>query len=389
MKDVYIISAKRTPVGGYLGSLSGLSASQLGSHALLAATAGLESHIEAVYMGNVLSAQLGQAPARQAAIGAGIPVEADATTVNKVCASGMKAVMLAAQQLQTGAASLVAAGGMESMSRVPHYAQVRMGTKMGDLTLTDGLQLDGLTDAYHHYHMGVAAELCVEKYGLTREAQDAFALQSYAKAREATENGAFAAEIAPITLPGKGGDTMIDRDEDIYKLIAEKVPGLKPTFKAGGTITPANASNLNDGAAALVLATQDAINRKMLTPIARIVAFADAAQAPEWYTTAPSVAIQKALNIANLKLEDMDLIEINEAYAAVVLANSQILGMDPDRINVHGGAVAIGHPLGASGARIVVTLVHALRQHKKRYGLAAICNGGGGASAIIIENLNC
>ncbi|QBJ85123.1 acetyl-CoA C-acyltransferase [Chryseobacterium gleum] len=390
MKEVFIVAAKRTPVGGFMGSLSGLTAPQLGAIAIKNSleSLGLTSeHIDSVYMGNVLSAGLGQSPARQAAIFAGIPVDKDATTINKVCASGMKSAMIGAQQIQLGLENIVMTGGMESMSHVPHYVKLRQGNKLGDTSLTDGLIKDGLWDVYNDFHMGSAAELGVKKYGLTRQQLDEYALFSYQRAQEAAQNGKFGNELIPISIESKKGTITIDKDEDIDKLIPEKISLLKPAFEADGTLTAANSSNLNDGAAAILLGSQEAIERYHLNPLARIVAYADAAQAPEWFTTSPSVAIQKILKQKGLTLSDIDYFEINEAYSSVILSNQQILGYDLSKVNVYGGAVALGHPIGASGARIVTTLVNVLRQEKGRYGIAAICNGGGGASAILIENI--
>jgi len=391
MKEVFIISAKRTPIGGFLGNLSGLSATELGSLAIQEAytSAGVDpQNICSVYMGNVLSANLGQSPARQASKFAGIADDTDCTTVNKVCAAGMKATMLGAQQIQLGLEDLVITGGMESMSNVPHYALLRRTVKLGDETFTDGLLKDGLTDVYHNFHMGKAAEMSVVKYGLTREQQDEFALRSYSMATEATKQGKFKSEIVPVKVVAKNGELLIAEDEDIYKVIPEKVSKLKPTFETNGTITAANASNLNDGAAAILLASREAVDKYNLKPLAKIISYADAAQEPEWYATTPSLAIPKALQRANLAISDIDYFEINEAYAAVVLANQKILGLDMDKINVYGGAVAMGHPLGASGARIICTLVSVLKQEGGKYGVAAICNGGGGASAMVIENIH-
>lgn len=391
MKEVFIVSAKRTPIGGFLGSLSSLSASELGAIAIRAAYESVNipaNKIDAVYMGNVLSANIGQAPARQAAKYAGIPNETDCTTINKVCAAGMKATILGAQQIQLGLEDLVITGGMESMSNVPHYAQLRKPIKLGDKTFIDGLLKDGLTDAYQHIHMGNAAELCVTKYQLSREAQDEFALNSYSKATKATQNGKFANEITPVKFLQKNKEILVSEDEDIYKIIPEKVALLKPIFDPKGSITAANASNLNDGAASLLLASKEAVELYQLKPLAKIIAYADAAQEPAWFTTAPALSIPKALKRANLLLDDIAIFEINEAYAAVVLVNQQILNIDAAKVNLYGGAVAMGHPLGASGARIICTLVSALNQEGGKYGMAAICNGGGGASAIIIENLN-
>ena len=391
MQEAFIVAAKRTPIGGFLGSLSGISATNLGAIAIGAAykSAGVDAaDIEAVYMGNVLSANLGQSPARQASKYAGIPDSVDCTTVNKVCAAGMKAAIIGAQQIQLGLEKLVMTGGMESMSNAPHYATLRKPIKLGDETFTDGLLKDGLTDVYHNYHMANAAELCAAKYELSREMQDEYALRSYALAAEATKKGKFSKEIVPVNIASKSGSTVLEDDEDIYKIIPEKVAKLKPSFDVYGTITAANASNLNDGAAAILLASKEAITKYGLKPLARIVAYADAAQAPEWFTTAPSVAIPRALKQAGLQLSDIDFFEINEAYAAVVLANQKIMGLDISKVNVYGGAVAMGHPLGASGARIVCTLLSVLQQQGGRFGLAAICNGGGGASAMIIENMS-
>jgi acetyl-CoA C-acetyltransferase len=390
MKEVYIIAAKRTPIGGFLGSLSHKSATELGAIAIKETylSAGIDpSNINSVYMGNVLSANLGQSPARQSSIFAGIPDNVDCTTVNKVCAAGMKATMLGAQQIQLGMEDLVITGGMESMSNVPHYSLLRKQIKLGDETFTDGLLKDGLTDVYNRFHMGKAAELCVSKYGLTREQQDAYALLSYAKAAKAGKEGKFKNEIIPIQLIQKNGEVMFREDEDVYKIIPEKVSKLKPSFDKNGTITAANASNLNDGAAALVLASKETVEKYKLKPMAKIISYADAAQAPEWFTTTPSLAIPKALERAKLSLSDIDFFELNEAYAAVILANQKILGLDINKVNAYGGAVAMGHPLGASGARIICTLLSVLNQEGGKYGIAAICNGGGGASAMIIENL--
>jgi len=391
MKNVNIIAAKRTPIGGFLGNLSSFSATELGKIAIenIIATSGISvSEIDSVYMGNVLSANLGQSPARQSAKFAGISDEADATTVNKVCASGMKSVMLGAQQIQLGIDNVVIAGGMESMSNVPHYTFLRIGNKLGHMSLIDGLLKDGLTDVYNEFHMGNAAEICARKYNLSREDQDEFALKSYEKATIATQTGKFKNEIIPIEVMTKNGNVIVSEDEDIYKIIPEKVSKLKPSFEENGTITAANASNLNDGASALLLASDEIVEKYNVKPIARIIGYADAAQAPEWFTTSPSVAIPKALKQANLTLKEIDFFEINEAYAAVILANQKILGINPNKINVYGGGVAIGHPIGASGARIITTLINVLKQEGGKYGVASICNGGGGASAVVIENLN-
>jgi len=390
MKEVFIVAAKRTPIGGFLGSLSGISATELGANAIRSALESIEldpKTIDSVYMGNVLSANLGQSPARQAAKFAGVPNETDATTVNKVCASGVKATALGAQQIQLGLEDLVITGGMESMSNTPHYTNLRQQTKLGDERFIDGLLKDGLTDAYNHLHMGNSAELCASEFNLSREAQDAYALESYRRATEATKAGKFQSEITPVSIPGKSGVTTVSEDEDIFKIIPEKVPVLKPVFVEGGTITAANASNLNDGAAALILASAEAVERYGLKPLAKILSYADAAQEPERFTTAPSRAIPKALERAGLELGQVDYFEINEAYSAVALANMQILGLDANKVNVYGGAVAIGHPLGASGARIICTLMSVLKQENGKIGVAAICNGGGGATAMVIERI--
>lgn len=390
MKEVMILAARRTPVGGFGGGLSSKNAVELGSLAISAAleSAGISpEQVDEVVFGNVLQAGLGQSPARQAAIGAKIPVTADATTVNKVCSSGLKATTIGAQQIQLGIAEIVVTGGMESMSNTPHYAFLRNGMRFGHAEMKDGMLLDGLWDPYFDFHMGNAAEMTVRKFNLSREAQDKFAMESYARAKKAMEKGCFTNEIVSVPVQTKKGTVIVEADEDVLKVIPEKVPMLKPSFEEEGTITAANASNLNDGAAALVLASADAAARMKLKPIAKILGFADAAHEPEAFATAPSKALPLALNRAGLTLDDIDLFELNEAYAAVILANQKLLGLDLNKVNIYGGAIAIGHPIGASGARILTTLVHALEQEGKRYGAAAICNGGGGATAIIIERL--
>ncbi|HRG37777.1 MAG TPA: acetyl-CoA C-acyltransferase [Bacteroidia bacterium] len=390
MKEVFIVSAKRTPIGGLLGALSSLSAPQLGATAISSTfkeTGIAPSLIDSVYFGNVLSANVGQSPARQAAIFSNISHSTDATTINKVCASGMKATVIGAQQIQLGLENLIVTGGMESMSNVPHYTMLRKTTKLGDATLTDGMIKDGLWDVYHNFHMGSAAELGVKKYKLSREALDVYAIESYRRAAQATVNGKFKAEIAPVTIESKGGNTIVDKDEDVDKIILDKVSKLKPTFEKDGNLTAANSSNLNDGAAALILASAEAVKKYKLKPLAKIISYADAAQAPEWFTTAPAQAIPLALKAAKLTLNDIDYFEINEAYASVILSIQQLLNLDLAKVNVYGGAVAMGHPIGASGARIITTLLSVLKQEGGKYGVAAICNGGGGASAIVIENL--
>ncbi|AMR33145.1 acetyl-CoA acetyltransferase [Mucilaginibacter sp. PAMC 26640] len=391
MKEVYIVSATRTPVGSFGGSLAALSATQLGAVVIKSAIekAGLQPiDIQEVFMGNVLSANLGQAPATQAAIFAGLPY-IPATTVNKVCASGMKAVMLAAQNIANGDNDVVLAGGMESMSNVPYYLdKARNGYRMGNGQITDGLLKDGLWDVYNDYHMGSAAELCAVDCNVTREEQDAFAIESYKRAQAAQTAGKFRDEITPVELKDKKGEvTWFSNDEEPATVKFDKIPTLKPVFKKDGTVTAANASTLNDGAAALVLMSKEKAEAMGIKPLAKIIAFADAQQAPEYFTTAPAKAIPLALHKAGLTADQIDYFEINEAFSVVSLANNKLLKLKEDKVNVNGGAVAIGHPLGASGARIIVTLIHVLQQNKGTYGAAGICNGGGGASAIVIENL--
>jgi acetyl-CoA C-acetyltransferase len=391
MNEVYIVSAVRTAIGSFGGSLSSLSATQLGAAAIKSAVerAGIApGQVQEVYMGNVMSANLGQAPATQAAKFAGLP-DVPATTINKVCASGTKAIMLAAQSIALGQNHIVVAGGMESMSNVPYYLdKARNGYRLGHGQLTDGLVKDGLWDVYNDYHMGSAAELCAAECHITREEQDAYAIQSYHRAQDAQKAGKFSSEIAPVELKDKKGNaTVVDTDEEPNAVNFDKIPGLKPVFKKDGTVTAANASTLNDGAAALVLMSKEKAEELAIQPLARIIAYADAQQAPEWFTTAPSKAIPLALHRAGLTVDDISYFEINEAFSVVSLANNQILNLDGDKVNINGGAVAMGHPLGASGARIVVTLLNVLQQNKGKFGVAGICNGGGGASAIVIENL--
>jgi acetyl-CoA C-acetyltransferase len=390
-KEVYIISAVRTPIGSFGGALSALSATQLGSIAIKGAMdkAGAPyQHVDEVFMGNVLSANLGQAPARQAALGAGIANTTPCTTVNKVCASGMKAVMLAAQAIQNEDAHLVVAGGMESMSNVPHYLPMRNGVKLGNASLTDGLVNDGLWDVYNNIHMGNCGEMCADKYGITREDQDAFAIESYKRSQAAAQAGKLKNEIVPVTiLQRKGDPIVVTEDEEPFKVKFDKIAALPAVFKKDGTITAANASTLNDGAAALVLASKEAVDKYDLKPIGKIVAWADAAREPEWFSIAPADAIPRALHKAKLDLGNMDAFEINEAFSVVSLANNKILKLDNNKVNVFGGAVSIGHPLGASGARILVTLLNVLHDQKGIYGASGICNGGGGASAVILQAL--
>jgi len=391
MKEVYIVSATRTAIGSFGGGLSSLSATQLGAMAIKSAVekAGLKpDQIQEVYMGNVMSANVGQAPATQAAIFAGLPY-LPATTINKVCASGMKAIMLAAQSIQVGQNDIVVAGGMESMSNVPYYLdKARNGYRLGNGQLIDGLVKDGLWDVYNDYHMGSAAELCAEECKISREDQDAYAIESYKRAQKAQADGKFKDEITPVELNGKKGEvTSFITDEEPAIVKFDKIPTLKPVFEKEGTVTAANASTLNDGAAAVVLMSKEKAEGMGIKPLARIISYADAQQAPEWFTTAPSKAIPLALHRANLSPDQIDYFEINEAFSVVSIANNQQLKLDPSKVNVNGGAVALGHPLGASGARIIVTLLHVLQQNGGKFGAAGICNGGGGASAMVIENL--
>lgn len=379
-------------MGSFQGKLASVPATRLGSIAIEGALkhAGLDpSAVQEVFMGQVLQAGAGQAPARQAALGAGVGHDVPCTTVNKVCASGMKAIALGAQAIAMGDADIVVAGGMENMSVVPHYLQGRKGAKFGDIKVKDGMLLDGLTDVYNATHMGSCAELCARKKGISREDQDAYAVESYRRATEAWQDGKFSEEVVPVSVPQRKGEpVVVDCDEEHTNVRLDKIPQLRPAFDKEGTVTAANASTLNDGASALVLASEEAVAKMGLTTLAKIHASADAAQAPEWFTTAPSLAIPKALDKAGLTVSDIDLWELNEAFSVVGIANNKALGLDPKCVNVNGGAVALGHPLGSSGSRIVVTLVHALRQHGKKLGGAGICNGGGGASAVIVESLD-
>ena len=392
MKEVVIVSAVRTPIGAFGGNLAGFSATQLGGIAIKGAIerAGIKPEdVQEVYMGNVLSANLGQAPATQAAKLAGLH-DLPATTINKVCASGTKAIMLAAQSIALGEQDIIVAGGMESMSNVPFYLdKARTGYRLGHGTLTDGLVKDGLWDVYNDYHMGSAAELCASTCEISREQQDAFAIASYQRAQAASESGKFKSEIVAVeNKDRKGNISLIDQDEEPSTVKFDKIPGLKPVFAKDGTVTAANASTLNDGAAALVLMSMVKAVELGLKPLAKIISYADAQQAPEWFTTAPSKAIPLALKRGNIDINDVDYFEINEAFSVVAIANNQALALNEDKVNINGGAVALGHPLGASGARIVVTLVNVLQQNNGKIGVAGICNGGGGASAIVIENLN-
>jgi len=392
MREVVIVSALRTPIGSFGGSLSGFSATQLGGIAIKAAVeaAGIKPEdVQEVYMGNVLSANLGQAPATQAAKYAGLP-DVPATTINKVCASGTKAIMLAAQSIALGETDIVVAGGMESMSNVPFYLdKARTGYRLGHGQLTDGLVKDGLWDVYNDYHMGSAAELCATICSISREDQDAYAIGSYQRSQSAQEAGKFDQEIIPVEIKGRKGDvTMLTKDDEPFAVNFDKIPGLKPVFSKEGSVTAANASTLNDGAAALILMSADKAKELGLKPLAKILGYADAQQAPEWFTTTPAKAIPIALNRAGKELAEVDFFEINEAFSVVSLANNKILGLSDSNVNINGGAVALGHPLGASGARIVVTLLSVLSQNNGKIGVAGICNGGGGASALVIERLN-
>ncbi len=392
MQEVYVISAVRTPMGSFGGSLKDISATKLGAAAIKAALerGGVEpALVQDVLMGCVMQANLGQAPARQAAKFAGLPNEVNCTTINKVCASGMKSIALAAQSIALGDADIVVAGGMESMSNVPFYSEnLRWGNKYGNTTLIDGLAKDGLTDVYDGKAMGNAAELCATQCGISREEQDKFAIESYKRSQSAWDKGYFNDEVIPVQIPQRKGDPIVfSKDEEPFNVKFEKIPTLNPAFTKDGSVTAANASTMNDGAAALVLMSKRKADELGLKPIAKILSYADAEQAPEWFTTTPSLAVPKAVEKAGLKMEDVDYWELNEAFAVVGIENTKRMKLDPAKVNVHGGAVALGHPLGASGARIIVTLLNVLKQNNAKYGAAGICNGGGGASAMVIERL--
>jgi acetyl-CoA C-acetyltransferase len=392
MKEVYIMSAVRTPIGSFGGSLSALSATQLGAIAIKGALgkAGVApAAVQEVLMGNVLSANLGQAPARQAAVFAGLPYETECTTINKVCASGTKAVMLAAQTIMLGHKDVIVAGGMESMSNAPYYLdKARFGAKLGHGQMTDSLLKDALWDVYNDYHMGNAAENTAREMNISREMQDAFAIESYHRSAAAGKAGFFRDEIVPVEIPQRGREaTIVSEDEEYSKVNFDKIASLKPVFDKEGTVTAANASNLNDGAAALVLMSKEKAEELGLKPLARILGFADAEQEPKWFTTSPSLAIPKALKNAGKEAADVDYYEINEAFSVVSLANNQKLNLSPDKVNLFGGAVSLGHPLGASGARIIATLCNVLEKKNGKIGVAGICNGGGGASAIVLEKM--
>ena len=391
-RTVYIVSAVRTAIGSFGGALKDISATQLGATAIKAAVekAGLKpEQIQEVLMGCVLQANLGQAPARQASMRAGLPNNVVATTVNKVCASGMKAISQGAQSIMLGDADIIVAGGMESMSNVPYYSpELRWGNKYGNVNLIDGLSKDGLTDVYNNYAMGNAAELCAKDCNISREAQDEFAIESYKRSQQAWNEGNFADEIVAVEIPQRKGEPIqFVKDEEPFNVKFDKIPGLKPAFQKDGTVTAANASTMNDGAAAVVLMSKEKADELNIKPLAIIKSYADAEQAPEWFTTTPSIALPKAIEKAGLKITDIEYVELNEAFSVVGIANIQKMGLDASKVNVNGGAVSIGHPLGCSGARIIVTLIHVLKQNNAKLGAAGICNGGGGASAMVIENV--
>jgi len=388
-KEVVIVSAVRTPIGSFMGSLSSLTATQLGAAAIKGAldTINLDpTLVQEVFMGNVVQAGVGQAPARQAALGAGIPNTVPCTTVNKVCASGMKALMNAAQAIALGDADIIVAGGMESMSNIPHYLHMRKGTKFGPASLIDGMQKDGLVDAYDKNAMGVCADACASEYKFSREDQDAYAIQSYERSAKAWSQGKYSDEVIPVSVPQRRGEPIIVSEDEEYKNVRmDKIPALRPAFSKDGTVTAANASTINDGAGAMILMSAEKALELGLSPLASIKGYADAAHEPEWFTTAPSKALPKALAKAGISQSDVDFFELNEAFAVVGLSNMKILGLSDSKVNVNGGAVSLGHPLGCSGVRIVITLVNVLKQNNAKIGAAAICNGGGGASAMVIE----
>lgn len=390
-KEVYIVSAVRTPMGSFGGTLAGVSATKLGAVAIKGALERIKldpALVNEVFMGSVIQANLGQAPARQAAKFAGLPDNVNCTTVNKVCASGMKSISLAAQAIMLGDADIVVAGGMENMSQVPFYLENnRWGAKYGNGVVVDGLAKDGLTDVYGNVPMGNCADLCAKEHGFTREDQDAFAIESYKRSAAAWAAGKFKEEIVPVEIVTKKGTVLFAEDEEYKNVMFDKIPGLKPVFSKDGTVTAANASTMNDGAAALVLMSKEKAEALGLKPLAKIKGYADAEQAPEWFTTTPSVALPKAAEKAGLKVSDINYFELNEAFAVVGLANMKLMNLDASKVNVNGGAVSLGHPLGCSGARVIVTLINVLKQNNAKFGGAAICNGGGGASAVVIENM--
>jgi acetyl-CoA C-acetyltransferase len=388
---IVIVAAARTPIGSFMGALSSVPAPHLGAAAIKGAMQKINldpNLVDEVFMGNVVQAGVGQAPARQAALFAGLSNEVVCTTVNKVCASGMKSIMMGAQAIMAGDAEIVVAGGMENMSSIPHYVHMRNGVKFGPTTLMDGMQKDGLVDAYDNNAMGVAADLCASEHKISREEQDAFAIESYERSAKAWEAGKFDSEIVPVAVPQRKGDPiLVTKDEEYTNVKLDKIPSLNAVFTKDGTVTAANASTINDGAAAVILMSEEKAKAMGLTPLAYIKSYADAAQEPKWFTTAPAKAVKKVLSKANLELSDVDYFEFNEAFSVVGLANAKLLGLSTNNINVNGGAVSLGHPLGCSGARIVVTLLNVLKQNNAKTGVAAICNGGGGASAIVIENI--
>ncbi len=388
-KKVYIVAAKRTPIGSFGSSLASIASTKLGATAIKAVLNEINlemHHVDEVYMGSVLQANLGQAPARQASKFSGLPDHVPATTINKVCASGMKAISIGVQQILLGDADVVVAGGMESMSQVPFYdPSTRWGAKYGDQKLLDGIQKDGLTDVYSEQAMGNCGELCAEKYEISRADQDEYAIQSYTRSKIAWESGKFKKEVIPVEVKSRKGDIVVDEDEEFKNVNFEKVVQLRPSFKTDGTITAANASTLSDGAAAVILMSEEKVKELGLKPLAEVIAYADAEQSPEWFTTTPAAATEKVLQKAGLNIDDIDYFEFNEAFSVVALANAKILDISPDQMNVYGGAVSLGHPLGCSGARIIVTLTSVLHQENGELGLAAICNGGGGASAMILK----
>ena len=392
MKDIVIVAAKRTPMGSFGGSISTVPATNLGGFAIKGALDSIDldaNLVDEVFMGNVLQANLGQAPSRQAAILAGINENTPCTTINKVCASGMKAIFLAAQSIKCGDSEIVVAGGMENMSMVPHYYNARQAKKLGDVKLTDGMVKDGLTDVYNKVHMGSCADECAREYNISREDQDDFAIQSYKKASDAIKSGLFKNEIVHVNVPQrKGDDIVINEDEEYKNVKLEKLPKLKPVFSPNGTVTAANASSLNDGASAVILMSTEKANELNLKPLAKIISYADASQDPKWFTTSPAKAVHKALKKSNLNTQDIDYWELNEAFSVVGIVNTKLLKLDPNKVDVNGGAVALGHPLGSSGSRIVITLINVLKQNGGKIGVAGICNGGGGASALVIENIN-
>ena len=392
MKEVYIVSAVRTPIGSFLGSLSSVPAPKLGAAAIKGAIEKANisvDEVDEVFMGNVLQANVGQAPARQAAMFAGLNTNVPATTINKVCASGMKSIALGAASIMAGDNDCVVVGGMENMSQVPHYMNARSSTKLGDVKMVDGMVKDGLTDVYNRVHMGVCAEKCATEKNITREEQDAFAIESYKRSAAAWDAGNFNEEIVPLEVPQRRGDAIIvNKDEEYTAVKLEKIPALRPVFDKEGTVTAANASTLNDGASALVLMSKEKVEALGLKAIAKVVSYADAAHDAEWFTTAPSLAVPKALKKASLSTTDVDYWELNQAFSVVGIANTKALGLDPAKVDVNGGAVSLGHPLGNSGSRIIVTLINVLKQNGGKIGAAGICNGGGGASAMVIENLD-